>query len=76
MIKLLLALVAKPSANHRRAIDKHSKGVALKHYVLQSPAEKKSRDSKGLHSSLSAASRDSKADQRRLTVKAVGSEAC
>src|SRR4051794_30789449 len=35
----------------------------------QSPAEKKSNDSKGLHFSPSAASRDSKADQRRLTVK-------
>src|SRR3982751_6897459 len=39
----------------------------------QSPAEKKSNDSKGLHSSPSAASMDSKADQRRLTVKALGS---
>src|SRR5215210_4010063 len=41
--------------------------------VPQSPAEKKSNDSKGLDSSLSAASMDSKADQRRLTVKALGS---
>src|SRR3954452_22836881 len=39
----------------------------------ESPAEKKSNDSKGLHSSPSAASMDSKADQRRLTVKALGS---
>src|SRR3954470_6136733 len=39
----------------------------------ESPAEKKSNDSKGLHSSPSAASRGSKADQRRLTVKALGS---
>src|SRR4051812_11221487 len=44
--------------------------------VPQSPAEKKSNDSKGLHSSPSAASRGSKAGQRRLTVKALGSEAC
>src|SRR4051794_36738346 len=40
----------------------------------QSPAEKKSSDSKGLHSSPSAPSMGSKADQRRLTVKALGSE--
>src|SRR3954467_4439314 len=39
----------------------------------ESPAEKRSNDSKGLHSSPSAASMDSKADQRRLTVKALGS---
>src|SRR3954464_16029865 len=39
----------------------------------ESPAEKKSSDSKGLHSSPSAVSMDSKADQRRLTVKALGS---
>src|SRR3954465_15483112 len=42
-------------------------------FSSKSPAEKKSNDSKGLHSSPSAASRDSKADQRRLTVKALGS---
>src|SRR4051794_13487768 len=41
----------------------------------KSPAEKKSNDSKGLHSSPSAKSMDSKADQRWLTVKALGSEA-
>ena len=46
------------------------------HTAPKSPAEKKSNDSKGLHPSLSAASMDSKADQRRLTVKALGSEAC
>src|SRR4051795_9526786 len=40
--------------------------------ACQSPAEKKSNDRKGLHSSPSAASMDSKADQRRLTVKALG----
>src|SRR3954463_8735027 len=37
----------------------------------KSPAEKKSNDSKGLHSSPSATSMDSKADQRWLTVKAL-----
>jgi hypothetical protein len=53
-----------------------SQQVLINQTWYQSPAEKKSNDSKGLHSSPSAASRDSKADQRRLTVKALGSEAC
>src|SRR3954471_8295764 len=73
LLKAKIAVALQDELGRVPKEDEINQVFMLTRVMYKSPAEKKSNDSKGLHSSPSAASRDSKADQRRLTVKALGS---